>query len=188
MSSIARHLAPYATAAHSHHTMSSTMQPQSDFIERERVRAAIAERRGGVVSPFFEALLERPAIAGAASDMGAAIRFSGCLPPALRELAICTVAAHWKAEYEWTVHSALAAKEGLSRDLLDAVRSQQPLPDADATQSAVHTFLVDLLRHGRAPAASRQQVLDILDRSQVVELAAIAGYFSLLSFVINTFA
>ena len=154
---------------------------------RDRVRAGIAEKRGGVVSPFFEVLLECPAVAEAASNMGASIRFGGTLPAALRELAICIVAAHWRAEYEWNAHSALAAQAGIAADVLDAIRAREPLPGHEPGHQEVHIFMTDLLRDGRSPAEHRERVVNLLGQKQVVELAAIAGYFSLLSFVINTF-
>lgn len=167
--------------------MISSDLSQTADLERDRVRASIAKKRDGVVSPFFEVLLECPAIAEAASDMGAAIRFSGSLPAPLRELAICTVAAHWNADYEWKVHSELASKAGIAADVLDAVRERRALAGNDLAQRAVHAFMAELLRDGRASVRCRQQVVDLLGHKQAVELAAIAGYFGLLSFVLNTF-
>lgn len=155
--------------------------------DRAAARAAIAERRNGVVGAVFETLLERPAVAQAASDIGLAIRFSGCLPAPLREIAICTVAAHWGTEHEWSVHADLAQKAGVDAALLTAIREKLPLPHSSVEAQAVHLFVTELLHRGRASAATRDQVLQLLDRPQAVELAAIAGYYSLLSFAMNTF-
>jgi len=155
--------------------------------DRAAARAAIAERRNGVVGAVFETLLERPAVAVAASDMGVSIRFSGCLPAPLRELAICIVAAHWGTEHEWSIHAALAEKAGVDVALLNAIREKLPLPHASEEERAVHAFVTELLHSGRASATLRDQVLQLLDRPQAVELAAVAGYYSLLSFTMNTF-
>ncbi|NYI02766.1 carboxymuconolactone decarboxylase family protein [Cupriavidus plantarum] len=155
--------------------------------DRAAARAAIAQRRNGVVGAVFETLLERPAVAQAASDIGLAIRFSGCLPAPLRELAICTVAAHWRTEHEWKIHADLALKAGVDAALLDALEENLPLPSCSAEQHAVHAFITELLHDGRAAVATRDKVLELLDRPQAVELAAIAGYYSLLSFAMNTF-
>ena len=168
-------------------TMNDTAQTNTTSNERDKARAVIAEKRKGIVSPVFETLLTRPAVAQAASDIGLAIRFAGCLPAPLREIAICTVAAHWNTEYEWASHSKLAVQAGITEDLLDAIRRGRPLTGGDIEQQAVYAFITEILRDGRASIAAHNQVLELLDRPQAVELAAIAGYFSLLSFVINTF-
>lgn len=159
--------------------------------DRAAARAAIAQRRNGVVGAVFETLLERPAVAEAASNIGLAVRFSGCLPAPLRELAICTVAAYWNTEHEWSIHADLARKAGVDAALLDALhaapRERRPLPHASTQELAVHAFVTELLHDGRASTATRDHVLQLLDRPQAVELAAIAGYYSLLSFTMNTF-
>ena len=168
--------------------MSEPVTNESVESQRSRVRDGIADKRGGVVSPLFEALLECPPIADAASNMGASIRFEGTLPAALREVAICTVAAHWRVEYEWNAHAHLALQAGVSQDALDAILARKPLPPGELVQQAVHAFMAGLLQEGRANAAHRQQIVDLLGQTQAVELVAIAGYFSLASFVLNTFA
>lgn len=122
--------------------------------DRDIAHAAIAQRRNGVVSPVFETLLERPAVAQAASDIGLAVRFSGCLLARLRELAICTVAAQWGTDHEWSVHSNLALKEGLDASVLDALKEKLPLPTSSVEEQAVHTFITELLRHGGASTAT----------------------------------
>ena len=61
----------------------------------------------------FDALLRSPAIGDAVQRVGTALRQESTLPREATETAILTVAAHWRASYEWYAHEAVAASSGL---------------------------------------------------------------------------
>jgi len=69
-------------------------------------------KRGELRGPF-NAYLYSPVIGEAAQRLGEAVRFESSIPPKLRELAILTVAAKWKAQYEWWAHESIGRQQGM---------------------------------------------------------------------------
>ena len=81
---------------------------------RQRSRGGeLVNDAGGLVGPF-NAWVHAPTVGACLADLGAALRFASSLEPRLLELAIITVGAHWKAEFEWWAHVRLARQHGIS--------------------------------------------------------------------------
>src|SRR5471032_1842844 len=84
--------------------------------EQKKVADAIvAGPRGGLRGPF-DPWLRSPVLADCAQKLGEYCRFNNSLPNYLSELAICLIGRHFKAQYEFYAHAALAKKAGLSAE------------------------------------------------------------------------
>ena len=95
----------------------------------------------------FNAWLHAPNIGRPAQRLGESIRYRGRLPPRLRELAILTVAARWRADYEWWDHSRIARAEGLSDRTIAAIKDGKSPSEADAEARAVYGFASELMEN-----------------------------------------
>ena len=73
----------------------------------------------------FRALLNSPQAAGHLTSLGASLRFQSSMPENLKELAIILVAREWNSDIEWTGHSILAAKAGVSDACIEAIRTHR---------------------------------------------------------------
>src|SRR5258708_36050371 len=82
--------------------------------EQRTVFDAIAAPRGGVVPTPFHILLESPELASLTQALGAFCRYRTTPGPRLSELLVLITAAHWGAEYEFSVHTHAARKVGVS--------------------------------------------------------------------------
>ena len=146
----------------------------------------IVNDEGGLVGPF-NAWLYAPGVGGHAGALGATIRFESSLDPRLLELAIIVVAAHWKAEYEWWAHARLAREHGVADATVDAIgRGEKPALEA-ADEVAVYTFARELVVSGRVQDATYAAAVEHLGYRGVVELMSTCGYYTLVSFNLNTF-
>jgi 4-carboxymuconolactone decarboxylase len=86
--------------------------------------------RGGLIGPF-NAFVHAPGVGRRLSSLGGKLRFATSIEPRLIELAIITVGAHWKAEFEraiYAVASQLARTGQLDQGAYDA--AQRLLGDA----------------------------------------------------------
>ena len=95
----------------------------------------IAEN-GSLRGPF-NAMLHNPTVGVPLQRVGAALRYHGLLPAAARELAILTVAAAYKAEFEWHAHSAIAEELGVPRERIEEIRQGKRPVLEDETEQAV---------------------------------------------------
>jgi 4-carboxymuconolactone decarboxylase len=142
--------------------------------------------RGRVQGPF-PPLLRSPGLADPVQQAGAYIRYESSLPGKLRELAILTVAKHWRARYEWQAHSRIAATEGLGADVIEAVRTGRAPPFADDGEAVVHGFCHEVLTTRRASDARFEAAKSLVGEAGVVDLVGLMGYYSLISFTLNVF-
>src|SRR5580765_31081 len=107
-------------------------------------RGSIVTDEGALMGPF-NAWVTAPGIGGRLAELGAALRFESSIERRLLEVAIITVGAHWKAEFEWWAHSRMALHHGVSAEAVEAIaRGEVPaLPDDERIVYNVARQLVD---------------------------------------------
>ena len=71
----------------------------------------------------FNPWMQIPSFGKLAAEMGERLRFRSVLPGKLRELAILTAGAHWKAEFEFWAHARAARAEGLPDSVINALQA-----------------------------------------------------------------
>ena len=148
--------------------------------------AILAGPRGsstGLRGPF-EALLRSPGLAAPVQAVGAHIRFSSSIPTALNELAIIMVARRWTAQFEWFAHRQFAVDAGLDPAVADAI-ARGEAPDLDGDATAVYDFVSQLLDGGAVTDDAFSAVVSRWGQQGGVDLIGAAGYYTLVSFVLN---
>src|SRR5215469_959871 len=101
---------------------------------------------GGLIGPF-NAFVHAPGVGRHLSRLGARLRFRTSIERRLSELAIITVGARWKAEFEWWAHAELARRHGVSDAVIDAIAGETDPPFESEDERTVY-------------AAARQLALD----------------------------
>jgi 4-carboxymuconolactone decarboxylase len=141
---------------------------------------------GGLSGPF-NAFVYAPEAGSPLAALGAALRFGSPIDRRLIEVAIITVASHWRAEFEWLAHARLAREAGVPDTVVDAIgRGEEPVFTA-ADERVVYAAVRELVTTGQLTDASYATVHDLLGDAGVVHLVALCGYYSLISFVLNAF-
>ena len=135
----------------------------------------------------FNPWMQIPSFGKLAAEMGERLRFRSVLPGKLRELAILTAGAHWKAEFEFWAHARAARAEGLPDAVIDALQAGAAVPYEDDLQRLVHTAAKDLVETGRPRTNLAEELADKLGWPAVVELVALVGFYCMVSFTLNAF-
>lgn len=133
----------------------------------------------------FNAWVQIPSFGRIGSKMGERLRFGSLLDGRSRELAILTVGAHWRAEYEFWAHARMARAEGLPEAIIEALRTGAPVPHENDTQRLVHEVARDLVRTGRVSDDLHAAASAALGYPKLVEVTALVGYYCLVSFTLN---
>jgi alkylhydroperoxidase family enzyme len=157
----------------------------------EVVDAIRARRAGGKLLNLDRMLLHSPALAQGWNGMFGAIRNKLKVPPKLRELAIMSIGAINKAEYEWAQHQPEFLKAGGTAAQLAALRDPAAaLADSrnfDEAERATLALTHEMTTQVAVSAATLRRVRAVLPDDQVVELiGAIAGYNMVSRFVVAT--
>lgn len=155
----------------------------------ERARAPrrfpLANDDGSLNGPF-NALLRTPEVGDAAQTLGALLRFESSLPGDLREVAILTVAHHWRADYEWFAHAIIAGKEGVDQAAIEAIKAGEE-PPGKGDRAVVQRFVSELLERKRVSEETYAAAVEELGERACVELVVLAGYYCMISGVLNVF-
>lgn len=157
-----------------------------DSIARSRGQELVGE--DGALRGPFNAWVHAPTLGSRLLALGTVLRFESSIDSRLLELAIITVGAHWKAEFEWWAHSRMAREAGLAPEVIEAVRRGEPPPFADDPERVVHTVAGELVRTGTVSDASYKEAEALLGPAGLVELVSLCGYYSLVCFTLNAFS
>jgi 4-carboxymuconolactone decarboxylase len=142
--------------------------------------------RGGVRGPFLP-LLHSPELARRIADVGEFLRFQCSLAPKLRELAILVVARDWGAQYEWYAHAPIAARHGLSAEVIEALRTRTAPPFADDQERLVHDFTLELVETRNVGDANYRAAVAAFGLTGTVELVGLAYHYMGIAAVLNVF-
>ena len=152
--------------------------------QAEAAAELIAGPRGAVIGPF-KPLLYSPDLMGRVQRTGEYLRFNTELRPALTELAILIVSKHWGQPVEWNIHRPLALKSGVQQADIDALEAGAPPPSLDHEQQIVYDFYSELQAHHAVGDAVYARALEAFGARGVIDLTALAGYYTLLAMVMN---
>jgi 4-carboxymuconolactone decarboxylase len=154
----------------------------------------VASRGSGVVSEQgwmtgpFNAFVQAPDVGRHLAPLGAVVRFGTSIERRLAEIAIITVAARWKAEFEWHAHTRMARELGVPGAAIDAIaRGEDPGFAAD-DERTVHAVARQLTETGQLSREVYDAAQRLLGDAGLVELVSMCGYYTLVSFLLNAFA
>jgi len=128
-----------------------------------------------------------PAAGDPLQELGARLRFDGVLPGKLRELAILVAARFWTAQFEWHAHARIAREEGLEDSVIAAIAEGAPPVLANPEETVVYTFSRELHEARAIGDETFAKAVNVLGREAVIELTILAGYYTAISMILNTF-
>lgn len=142
--------------------------------------------QGGLVGPF-NAFVHAPDVGKHLAALGRVLRFETSIERRLSEVAIITVGAAWKAEFEWWAHARMARKHGVPDAVVDAIgRGDEPPFEAD-DERVIYAVARQLAGSGRVDQGTYDAAQRLLGDTGVVELVSLCGYYTLISFLLNAF-
>jgi len=169
--------------------MSRLQPPKPEHMNehQRRVHDAIVSGPRGRVRGPLAMWLHRPGLAEHAQALGQYCRYDSSLSQRLSELAIITMAALWKAEFEWWAHKPIALKAGISAEVAEQIRTGQSPSFDKEDEAVVHAFVHTLVETRQVPDALYEEANRVLGRDAVVDLVGLAGYYTLVSMTLNVF-
>lgn len=154
--------------------------------QRRVYDAIVAGPRGRVRGPLA-IWLHRPGLAEPAQALGQYCRYDSSLPAHLSELAILTMAALWRSDFEWWAHQPIAIKAGIATDITECIRQGTTPGFVEKDQALVYEFITSLVENRRVSDELYLRAVGLLGEASVVDLVGLAGYYTLISMTINVF-
>lgn len=149
--------------------------------------AEMTDDNGSLIGPFH-AMATRPHLGAHMLELGRAVRFEGALERRLLEVAICTVGARWKSEFEFWAHRGIGITAGLDADELDRLAAGDDTPFSAEDEALVHRYASQLLDTGHPDEATWGGIVDLVGHDGAIDLTISIGYYCQISFVLNATA
>ncbi len=142
-----------------------------DSIVRTRGEQFVNEQ-GGLVGPF-NAFVHAPDVGGRLASLGAALRFGTSIGRRLTEVAIITVGARWKAEFEWWAHAQMAREHWVPDAVVDAIGRGEDPPFVADDERAVYVVACQLTQTGQLGQDAYDAARQFLGDTGMVELVSL---------------
>jgi 4-carboxymuconolactone decarboxylase len=174
-------------------SMTATAQDRMPAIPAERLTEAqkkaidefTAARKVAPSGPFIP-MLRSPEVMNRARAMGDYLRYNSVLPPRLSEFAILIAARRWTQNYEWDAHAGLAAKGGLSADIISAVADGRRPDKMAEDEDILYRVCTELHENQSVSDPTYARALGAFGEQGVIDIVGISGYYTLLAMVLNT--
>jgi 4-carboxymuconolactone decarboxylase len=157
----------------------------------------LADAQGRLEGPF-NAFLLQPRLGSALQALGSSVRYDTGLDDRCREIAILVVAAHWRSDFEWYAHEAVARSVGLTAPELAAVRDAglgDPEPAAvpdghpalTGREAVVARTVAALAARGDLDDAQYREAVSQVGTAGLFELLTLVGYYATLALQLRVF-
>lgn len=139
---------------------------------------------GGLRGPYNH-MVSSPALGQKMAELGHAVRFEASIDRRLQELAMSTVGAHWRSNFEFWAHGRMAVEQGVDQAVIDALaEGREPEFEKD-DEALIYAFSRQLVTTGRVDAERYQEVRDLVGEQALADLITTIGYYSLVSLTLN---
>ncbi len=141
---------------------------------------------GSLCGPF-DAWLRSPGIGMHFERAGMALREETAMDPAVREVAVLTVARAWNIDFEFQVHAMVAKMQGVPEDAIGAIaRGETPAFERKDLQSA-YNIARELVFQRRVTDATFVDAQATLGEQATIEVVTHVGFYQMVSGVLTTF-
>ena len=137
----------------------------------------------GIGGPY-NSMLRSPKLAQLLFDLFHYLRWETSLPLKLNELAILVIARQWRSQIEWFAHAPIAAKEGLSTNIIAELKANQRPSGMAEDEALVYDFVTELTGTHKVSDPTYARAKALFNDQQIVDLTAVAGNYVMVAMLL----
>jgi 4-carboxymuconolactone decarboxylase len=137
----------------------------------------------GIGGPY-NAMLRSPVLAQRLFDLFHYLRWQTSVPTRLNEFAILIVGRQWRSQVEWFAHAPIAAKAGLSADIIAELKSGKRPSTMAEDEAVVYDFVTELTSTQKVSDATYARAKKVFNDQQIVDLTAVAGNYVMVAMIL----
>ncbi len=135
---------------------------------------------GGPYNP----IMRSPVLGQRLFDLFHYLRWETTVPTRLNEFAILIIGRQWRSQVEWFAHAPLAAKAGLSADIIAELKTgKRPSGMAD-DEAVVYDFVTELTTTQKVSDETYARAKKIFNDQQIVDLTGVAGNYVMVAMML----
>jgi 4-carboxymuconolactone decarboxylase len=155
--------------------------------EQRTIAADIAGARAGVLGGPFAIWLRVPEVAKRINAVSDRLRKNSSFEKRIVELIVLIVTRDWKAQYAWTAHAKQALEEGISPDVVEALRTHGTPAFARDDEQLIYDLFSELSGKRAMSAALYERGVTAFGIEGMIELVTTAGLYTMISMMLVSF-
>ena len=137
----------------------------------------------GIGGPY-NAMLRSPVLAQLLFDLFRYLRWETSVPTKLNELAILIIGRQWRSQVEWFAHAPIAAKAGLSADIIAELKASKRPSNMAEDEALVYDFVTELTTTRKVSDGTFARAKKLFSDQQIVDLTAVAGNYVMVAMIL----
>jgi 4-carboxymuconolactone decarboxylase len=135
---------------------------------------------GGPYNP----MIRSPVLGQRLYDLFYYLRWQTSVPTRLNEFAILIIGRQWRSQVEWFAHAPLAAKAGLSPNVIAELKQGQRPTGMAEDEAVVYDFVTELTTTKKVSDDTYARAKAIFNDQQIVDLTALAGNYVMVAMML----
>jgi len=135
---------------------------------------------GGPYNP----MIRSPVLGQRLYDLFYYLRWQTSVPTKLNEFAILIIGRQWRSQVEWYAHAPLAAKAGLSADIIAELKTGKRPSGMAEDEAVVYDFVTELTTTQKVSDETYARAKKIFNDQQIVDLTGVAGNYVMVAMML----
>jgi 4-carboxymuconolactone decarboxylase len=135
---------------------------------------------GGPYNP----MIRSPVLGQRLYDLFYYLRWQTSVPTKLNEFAILIIGRQWRSQVEWYAHAPLAAKAGLSAEIIAELKANKRPSTMAEDEALVYDFATELTTTQKVSDETYARAKKIFNDQQIVDLTAVAGNYVMVAMML----
>ena len=137
----------------------------------------------GIGGPY-NPMLRSPVLGQRLIDLFHYLRWETSVPMRLNEFAILIIARQWRSQVEWYAHAPIAAKAGLSPDIIAELKTGKRPSSMAEDEAAAYDFVTELTTTRKVSDETYARAKKVFSDQQIVDLTAVAGNYVMVAMLL----
>jgi 4-carboxymuconolactone decarboxylase len=137
----------------------------------------------GIGGPY-NPMLRSPVLGQRLFDLFHYLRWETSVPMRLNEFAILIIARQWRSQVEWYAHAPIAAKAGLSPDIIAELKTGKRPSSMAEDEAAAYDFVTELTTTRKVSGETYARAKNVFSDQQIVDLTAVAGNYVMVAMLL----
>jgi 4-carboxymuconolactone decarboxylase len=146
----------------------------------EQVMKVSSVGLGGPYNP----LMRSPVLSQRLFDLFYYLRWQTSVPTKLNEFAILIIGRQWRSQVEWFAHAPLAAKAGLSTDIIAELKEGKRPSKMAEDEALTYDFVIELSTTQKVSDETFARARKIFNDQQIVDLTAVSGNYVMVAMIL----
>jgi 4-carboxymuconolactone decarboxylase len=135
---------------------------------------------GGPYNP----MIRSPVLGQRLYDLFYYLRWQTSVPTKLNEFAILIIGRQWRSQVEWFAHAPLAAKAGLSANILAELKEGKRPSGMAEDEALVYDFVTELTTTKKLSDETYARAKKLFNDQQIVDLTAVSGNYVMVAMML----